>query len=118
MDTPRAAGSGSFRTRSTAESRARGGRALPNGHVPLRRCAAAASCSRSYAPQDHRDAAVPLPEHAARAVDERDLAVLHLRIAALAAELLRPLDHEEDAAHAGVVRREAAAIRVRRQRAA
>ena len=38
--------------------------------------------------------------------------------AALAAQLLGRLDDEEDAAHAGVVRRQPAAVEVHRQRAA
>src|SRR2546423_922782 len=72
----------------------------------------------SPSPEDHRDAAVSLAEHASRAVDEGELRVGDLRLLPLAAQLPHGLDHEEDAAHAGVVRREAAAVGIDRQRAA
>src|SRR6059058_4783390 len=72
----------------------------------------------SPSPEDHRYAAVSLAEHASRAVDERELRVGDLRLLSLAAQLPHGLDHEEDAAHAGVVRREAAAVGIDRQRAA
>lgn len=48
-------------------------------------------------------------KHAAVAVDERDLVVLALPLAALAAQLARGFYQEEDAEHAGMAIRQAAA---------
>src|SRR5262249_29419102 len=60
--------------------------------------------------EQQRDAAVSLAEHAARAVADREARVRDLSRPALAPQLPRRLDDEEDAAHAGMVRGEAAAV--------
>src|SRR5262249_56787441 len=85
-----------------------------------RRSRAAAWCIRPWLcpPEDQRRAGMAVAERAARAVDERDTAVAHLALSALAAQLLDGLDDEEDSAHAGMVRRQPAAIGVDRQLAA
>src|SRR5919204_3767457 len=61
---------------------------------------------------------MPVAERAARAVHERNAAVGPLALAALTAQLFNRLDDQEDAAHAGMVRREPAAVRIDRQLAA
>ena len=65
----------------------------------------------SVSPQNHGAAAVPAAEHAAVAVRDREPRVLHLR-RRFAAQLSRRLDQQKNAAHAGVVRRQAAAVGV------
>src|SRR5271165_5775629 len=67
--------------------------------------------------QDERRARVANAERAAGAVAQRQLAVLDLARTALAAQLLDRLDHQEDAAHPGMVRRQPAAVGVDRKRA-
>src|SRR4029079_1833976 len=94
---------------------------------PRSRCRAAAAASptparrslrarsRLFPSQDvHADAGEP----AARAGGERDIAVGHLGVTALAAQLPHRFDDQEDAAHAGVVRRETATVGVERPLAA
>src|SRR4051812_34833649 len=63
------------------------------------------------AEDDRADAGEP----SARAAGQGQLAVGHLRFAALAAQLPRRLDEQEDAAHAGMARAEAAAVGVQRE---
>src|SRR5207253_10094544 len=57
-------------------------------------------------------------EDAAIAVRDRRLGVLHLALAAFAAQLPHRLDQQKEAVHPGVTVREAATIRVDRQAAA
>src|SRR5262245_15941748 len=69
-------------------------------------------------PEQERGAGVPIAERAAGAVHERDPAVAPPAPRPTGAVLLHRLDDEEDAAHPGMIRAEAAAVRVDRQRTA
>src|SRR2546423_781468 len=62
--------------------------------------------------EDGRSAAVKGAEVAARAVASGDFAVLDLAVGHVAAQLARRLDQQEDAAGAGMVGRQPAAVRV------
>src|SRR5437868_1158924 len=73
------------------------------------------SSHRRLGAEQHRHLA---RQRAAIAVAERDLGVLDLTRAALAAQLRRALDQREDPIHAGMDAGEAAAIGVDRQRPA
>ena len=71
--------------------------------------------NRRPAPQDH---ARLRGEHAAVAVHHRDVVLLHLPLAAFAAQLAHALDQDEQPVHAGMAVGEPAAIGVHRQLAA
>ena len=95
--------------------------ALPPARAsPTTRTAADAVMSLiGSSPQDQGGAAVGDARACRRCRARRPArAPSHLAGAALAAQLLGRLDDEEDAAHARVVRRQAAAVEVHRQRAA